>query len=113
MSTLLNRLSPLRMVKPLGKEEKESYGFSNPSAELTLTIIAETESASEAPSGEDGGTNAEMKTETRTLRFGRRASEEDDFPARSSESPYYVEVSRWSAGDFAEWTRSDFIVSDE
>ena len=108
MSTLLNRLSPMRMTKPLGKEEKPEYGLSDPAAVIALEVAVETgEPHEEEPSEKPA--EAEMKTETRTIRIGRKAEDEENYAAQSSESLYYVELSRWSAGDFTTWKMSDFL----
>lgn len=108
MSTLLNRLSPMRMTKPLGKEEKDEYGFSDPAAVISLEIAVEAEPPKEEEASEEPA-EAEIKTETRLLRIGRKTEDEENYAARSSDSLYYVELSRWSAGDFATWKRSDFL----
>ncbi len=107
MSTLLNRLSPMRMTKPLGKEEKPEYGFSNPAAVVSLEIAVETGASNEEASEDTA--EKEIETETRTIRIGRKTEEEENYAARSSDSLFYVELSRWSAGDFTTWKRSDFI----
>lgn len=108
MSTLLNRLSPMRMTKPLGKEEKPEYGFSDPAAVVSLEIAVETGASNEEEASE-AGAEKEIKTETRSIRIGRKTAEEENYAARSSDSLFYVELSRWSAGDFTTWKRSDFL----
>ena len=92
LTTLINRVSSLRMSKPLGREEKSEYGLAQPAAALTVTTKV----------GEDG-------ENTYTLKVGARSSDEDDFVVRSSESMYHVEVSKWTAEDFTTRKREDFI----
>ena len=92
LTTLINRVSSLRMSKPLGREEKPEYGLAQPAAALTVTTKV----------GEDG-------ENTYTLKVGARSSDEDDFVVRSSESMYHVEVSKWTAEDFTTRKREDFI----
>ena len=92
LTTLLNRVSSLRMSKPLGREEKPEYGLAQPAATVTVTTKV----------GEDG-------ENIYTLKVGARASDEDDFVVRSSESMYHVEVSKWAAEDFTTKKREDYI----
>jgi hypothetical protein len=92
LTTLLNRVSSLRMSKPLGREEKPEYGLAQPAATVTVTTKV----------GEDG-------EDTYTVKVGARASDDDDFVVRSSTSNYHVEVSKWTAEEFTTQKREDFI----
>lgn len=94
LTTLLNRVSSLRMSKPLGREEKPEYGLAQPAATVTVTTKV----------GEDG-------EDTYTVKVGARASDEDDFVVRSSTSNYHVEVSKWTAEEFTKQKREDFITT--
>lgn len=90
--TLLSRLEAWWMMEPLGKAEKPEYGFDQPSAVITVEAKDEAGSA-----------------RTYTITVGAR-TEDNNFVIRSSESPYYVKVSAFSAEDFVNKGYQDFLV---
>ncbi|MBC7242499.1 MAG: DUF4340 domain-containing protein [Anaerolineae bacterium] len=92
VKVLLGRLEAWWMMEPLGKTEKPEYGFDQPSAVITV------EAKDEA-----GGSR------TYTVTVGAR-QEDNSYVIRSSESPYYVRVSAFSAEDFVNKGRQDFLV---
>ncbi|MFZ5917766.1 MAG: DUF4340 domain-containing protein [Chloroflexota bacterium] len=92
LTTLLNRLSSLRMSRPLGKQQKEEYGLAEPLAVITLQTR-----------------DAAGVSKTYSLRVGARSETDESYAVISSESPYVVHVSSYTAGDFVDKTRQDFI----
>jgi len=89
---LVNRIASLRMLRPLGKIEKDEYGLQEPSAVVTV------QTHDEAGTGE-----------THTLRVGAKSDEDNSYAVISSESPYYVRVSEYTVKDFVEKVRDDFL----
>ena len=98
VTSLVNRVASVRMLRPLGKEVQESYGLQNPSAVVVI----------QAPD-EDG------KSKTYVLHVGAKSDEDDaagaspSYVFKSSESPYYVRVAEYTAKDLVEKTRDDFL----
>ena len=97
VNSLLTRVLNLRLVRPLGMTAEAAYGMDQPQA--AITVVA----------------NAENGSQTYTLTVGARLPDQDDDPANDnyivkwSESPYYVAVAPFSAQDFVEQSRADFI----
>ena len=89
---LASRVSSLRMLRPLGKTERDDYGLKEPSAVVTV---------------ETG--DAEGNTKTYTIRVGAKSDEDNSYVVISSESPYYVRVSEYTVKDFVEKVRDDFL----
>ncbi len=89
---LVNRIASLRMLRPLGKTEKDEYGLQGPSAVVTVQTR------------DDAGT-----VETHTLRVGAKSDEDNSYAVISSESSYYVRVSEYTVSNFVERTRDDFL----
>lgn len=92
LSTLLSRISALRLVSPVGTDESPAYGLGNPQASIDLTIMAADESASEAIS----------------VRIGAQA-EDGNYYVQSSESDYVVKMADFTVEDFITHTRQDFL----
>jgi Domain of unknown function (DUF4340) len=88
VSGLLGRISSLRMLVPLGKEEKSDYGMDAPGAVVTVRA---------------GG-------ETTVLTIGAQGGEDNAYAAKSSASPYYVRMAEYAAGDWVDKTRDDFLT---
>jgi len=89
---LVNRIASLRMLRPLGKIEKDEYGLQEPSAVVTVQTRDEAGAV-----------------ETQTLRVGAKSDEDNSYAVISSESPYYVRVSDYTVKDFVEKARGDFL----
>ncbi len=90
--TLLGRASSVSMVRPLGREEQESYGLQAPSAVVTIRTHSD----------EEGD-------KTYTLRVGAQDAQDNSYVLISSESPYYVRVSEFTAQEFVEKSRDDYL----
>jgi hypothetical protein len=89
---LVSRTASLRMLRPLGKTERDEYGLQEPSAVVTVQT-------------RDG----EGAVETHTLRVGATSDEDNSYVVISSESPYYVRMSDYTVKDFVEKVREDFL----
>ena len=87
VDNLLRRATSVAIVRPLGKEEKPSYGMDEPSAVVTL------------------GTGEK----TVTLRVGAKDPTDNSYVVISSESPYYVRVAEYGVQNLLESTRDDFL----
>lgn len=97
LTTLLTRLASLRMIEPLGKEDKPEYGLDDPGA--VITIVA------------DDGSGG-RKTITLTIGAKQTPAEEGGqatYVMKSSESEYYVRANDFSVEDFVTRTREDFL----
>jgi len=92
VTSLVTRVSSLRMLRPLGKTEQDDYGLKEPSAVVTVET------------GDDEG-----NTKTYTIRVGAKDDEDNSYVVISSESPYYVRVSEYTVKDFVEKMRDDFL----
>ena len=93
-TTLLARLSSLRMTRPLGKEAKPEYGLDNPGALITVVVK------------DDAGGR-----QTHSLRVGAKDAADNSYVVKASESlsPYTVRVAGFSVEDFVTKTRQDFL----
>ena len=92
VKSLVSRVSSLQMLRPLGKTEKDEYGFQEPSAVVTVQTR------------DEAGT-----VETHTIRLGAKDDEDNSYVMVSSESPYYVRMSDYAVKDFVEKVRDDFL----
>jgi len=89
---LASRVSSLRMLRPLGKTERDDYSLKKPNAVVTVETRDE-----------------EGNTKTYTIRVGAKSDEDNSYVVISSESPYYVRVSEYTVKDFVEKVRGDFL----
>jgi hypothetical protein len=92
VSSLVTRISSVRMQRPLGQGEEPGYGMDAPQAVVTVQT-------------RDG----EGATETQTLVVGAQDPEDSTYVVKASTSPYYVRVTEFSVQDFVEETRADLI----
>jgi hypothetical protein len=90
LSTLLSRLASLRLVAPVGTEERPEYGLDDPQAVVELTI------------------SGEAANRTVTVWIGAQA-EEETYYARSSESEYVVRMANFTVEDYINRGREDFL----
>ena len=89
LNGLLSQVSSVRMIAPLGKVPKPSYGFEQPLATATIT-------------SEVGGALQEH-----VLRVG--AEREGNYVFSASGAEYYVSVSAYTAGNLIDKTHADFV----
>lgn len=87
ISTLESRAASINLSEPLGLEDSSAYGLAEPLA----TLVVETEE------------------KTITLHVGAFDEESSSYVLKSSESPYYVRVSEFTAKSLVENTREDFV----
>ena len=90
VQSLLSQATSLRMVAPLGKEEEDWFKLDQPQAIVTLKT-------------EDG--------QVHTLRIGAKDEDGASYVAKWSESPFYVLVAEYSAGNFIDKTRDEYVES--
>jgi hypothetical protein len=92
VTSLVSSVSSVSMLRPLGKEEREGYSLQTPTAVLTLKTRSEEE-------GE----------KSYTLRVGAQDAEDQSYVLSSSGSPYYVRVSSYTASNWVDKVREDFL----
>jgi hypothetical protein len=95
--SVANRVSSVRIQKPLGREEKPEYGLDDPSAEVVVQSRDE-----------------EGQESTHILRVGA-TQELDGEPMRvvkSAASPFYVLVPEYGIEDLITRTRQDFLQQE-
>jgi hypothetical protein len=97
VSSLVTRVTSMRMLEPLGKDAQESYGMADPNATIVIGTKAE-----------DGS------SKTIVLQVGARTEGDDQgtqatYVVKSSESPYYVRVAEYTAQDWVEKARDSFL----
>jgi hypothetical protein len=92
ISSLVSRAASVRMVRPLGTESKPSYGLQAPNAVLVIRAQS-----------------AEGTESTYTVYVGAQRLEDGSYVLKASESPYYVRVAEYTAQDWVEKTREDFL----
>jgi len=88
VSTIINRLTSIVLLRPLGLTEDPSYELDDPSAVVTM---------------EAGG-------RTITLLVGAQHPDDNSYAIKVSESPYYVRVAGYGFQALVENTRDDFLV---
>lgn len=92
LASLLTTLSSLNLAEPLGKEAKPEYGLDAPTAEVRLEYK------------DDAGNPKEAE-----LRIGALDSTNSYYAVSSTESPYYVYISKYSLERFVTRTRQEFL----
>jgi hypothetical protein len=92
VTSLVSRATSVRMLRPLGTESMLSYGMDAPQAVLVL----------QARSPEGTST-------TYMLHVGSKSDEDNSYVVKSSDSPYYIRVSEFTAKDWVEKDRQGFL----
>jgi hypothetical protein len=87
-TTILNSVSTLHMVQPLGKTVKPEYGLEQPLATLKVATT----------------------DKVVVLMVGAPSSDGNSYVVRSSESPYFVNVSKYSLSNLVDKGRDWFLV---
>jgi hypothetical protein len=93
VNTLVNRVSTIRMMRPLGTEPEDAYGLQEPSAVLVVHAL-----------GEEGAAT------TYVLHVGAQSEEDNSYVLKSSESPYYIRVAEYVAQDWVDADREGFLT---
>ncbi|MEZ4707141.1 MAG: DUF4340 domain-containing protein [Caldilineaceae bacterium] len=95
ITTLLTRISSVRLVNPLGKTDKPEYGLGEPQATVTL----ETK-------------DAEGTVKNYTLQLGAKDGQ-NNYAFKSSDSEYYVQIAAFTGDDLVKEARADYIKQPE
>jgi hypothetical protein len=93
VNALINQVSSIRMMRPLGIEAEESYGLQEPSVVLVVHAL-----------GEEGTAT------TYVLHVGAQSEEDNSYVLKSSESPYYIRVAEYVVQDWVEKDREGFLA---
>jgi hypothetical protein len=93
VTSVVERLAALRLVRPLGTAEIPDYGLANPAVLVTLKL-------------KSGGT-----TKNLTLTVGAVDAADGAYFAKSSESPYFVKVAEYDAMDLVTRKREGFLAA--
>ena len=96
VSSLLSRVSNVRMVTPLGKSEDAAYGLGEPAAMVEVVSV-----------------DAEGGESMVTLTIGAADAAGTDYFAKSSDAEYYVTVGSFVADDLIGKARTDFVTIPE
>ena len=88
IDTIINRATSLTMLRPLGKEEKPSYGMADPIATVMLDTVDES---------------------AILLRVGAQDPEDNSYVVKAAKSPYYARVAEFNVQAFVENAYDDFI----
>jgi hypothetical protein len=86
---LLNRVSSVSLLEPLGKEQLAAYGLDEPLAVVTVDT-------------DDG--------QSHILRVGAQDPEDNSYVLASSDSEYYVRVREFVVQNLVEYGRQDLIA---
>ncbi|MBC7870785.1 MAG: DUF4340 domain-containing protein [Chitinophagaceae bacterium] len=108
-TSILNQISNLRMNAPLGTEVQESYGLSEPTATVTITVQEEVASPDEGTPEPAATAVTQFVTNTYVLLIGSQL-ESSDFVAKISSSDYYVALSVGGSGVFRTLNREGVII---
>lgn len=87
INLLLNQVTSINIVAPLGKEERVSYRMSSPSAVVTL----------------------ETSSGTVTIRVGAQDAETSNHFVKASSEPHYVTVADYNVSQLVGTTLEDFL----
>ena len=98
LTTLINRLSTIRLEEPLGTTMVAGYQLDPPNAIVELKAAYEDD---------------ENKKKIYTLIIGAFDQENDTYVISSSTSEYFVSVNSFSIKDFVNYSLEDFMASEE
>ncbi len=87
VNTIINKVTSVVMLRPLGKDEDAAYGMNDPLATATI----------------------ETGDKTVMLFVGAQDPDDKSHVVKSSESPYYVRVAEYNVKPLVENTRDDFV----
>ena len=99
VTAFVDRVSTLRMRRPLGTEPPGDSGLAERAAEVRLAL-----SPDEDGDGEAG---------TLELLILAGGDDEYDYVVKSSDSEYYVEVPSFTLADLVDADRSTFVTADD
>jgi len=87
ISDVITKASRVTTMRPLGKTDKPEYGFSAPSATVTLTTA----------------------DKTYTFKVGAKDATDNSYPVASSESAYFVAVAEYAVSPLVNNTYESFL----
>ena len=96
VTSLVGKLATLQLLRPLGKEELETYRLGVPVSKVSIGTQAGSGSAEET-----------------VLRIGAKFEDEAAFVVKSSKSPYYVLVAEAVVADFIEQGLESLLASED
>jgi len=88
-----SRVDDIRLLSPLGTVPVPEYGIDPPAA--TVTVQQQ---------------DAEGNASTHIFYVGAQDPDDNTWVVKSTESPYYVRVSQYTAEDLVNWSMEDFIA---
>lgn len=97
VTAFVDRVSTLRMRRPLGTEPPGDYGLAERAAEVRLVLSPD----------EDGDAG------TLELLILAGGDDEYDYVVKSSDSEYYVDVPSFTLADLVDADRSTFVTADD
>lgn len=92
VSSLVSRVSSLRMLRPLGTEKLPSYGMSTPLATVTIQLR-----------------DADGQADQHTLVVGSQDPEDNSYAAKYSGSDYYVRLAEYTVQEWVNKTREELL----
>jgi hypothetical protein len=90
IASVVRRAASIVMTAPLGKTALPEYGMDAPSAVVTIATA----------------------DKSVTLRVGAKSADDNSYVVISSESPYHVRVSEYTAKDLVEKGYDDFLMAE-
>ena len=90
VASVVRRASSIVMTAPLGKTALPDYGMDAPTAVVTIATA----------------------DKSVTLRVGAKSADDNSYVVISSESPYHVRVSEYTAKDLVEKGYDDFLMAE-
>ena len=97
VTAFVDRVSTLRMRRPLGTEPPGDYGLAERAAEVRLAL----------------GPDEDGEAGTLELLILAGGDDEYDYVVKSSDSEYYVEVPSFTLADLVDADRSTFVTADD
>ncbi|MCK6546003.1 DUF4340 domain-containing protein [Myxococcota bacterium] len=98
LDDLVRKASAMNLEEPVGKTEKPEFGLDQPLAVVTLTTGTSTIA---------GKLPAELKTEV--VRIGKKSDTENRYWAKSTTSPYVVELAGWAVEPLVTKSMKDLL----
>ena len=96
VTSLVGKLATLRLLRPLGKEELETYRLGAPVSKVAISTQAESGNGEET-----------------VLRIGAKFEDEAAFVVKSSKSPYYVLMAEVAVADFIEQGLESLLAAED
>lgn len=117
ITTLLGQIANVRLQAPIGETVEESYGLDEPAATVTIRVLETLSGQDVSPS--EGGATPEGEAEPETLearytiQIGSQLEDESGYYIKASNSPYIVTIASFTAENFTQKVKEDFLVVEE